>query len=112
MGLGVGLTPSGDDFLCGFMAAARACSPELIPVLAAATEAGLHRTSRISGSLIRCAARGFWPAPLVNLAEALAGDRVPDALVALGDLGRLGHSSGADLATGFLFGLETLSLES
>ncbi len=111
MGLGAGLTPAGDDVLCGFMAAARACSPGLVPLLAAAAEASLHRTSRISGFLIRCAARGFWPAPLANLAEALAGDRVPEALVALGDLGRLGHSSGMDLATGFLFGLETLLLE-
>jgi len=111
MGLGAGLTPSGDDVLCGFMAAARVRIPELVPVLAAAAEANLQRTSRISGFLIRCAARGCWPAPLVDLAEALAGDREPEALLALDALGRLGHSSGSDLATGFLFGLETLSLK-
>lgn len=109
MGLGAGLTPSGDDVLCGFMAAARIRCPELVPALAAAAEGNLQRTSRISGFLIRCAARGCWPAPLVDLAEALAGDRVPEALVALGALGRLGHSSGMDLASGFLFGLETFS---
>lgn len=112
LGLGAGLTPAGDDFLCGFMAAARVCRPGLVPALAAAAEAGLHRTGRISGFLVRCAAQGFWPGALVNLAEALVGDQVPEALAALGDLGWLGHSSGLDLATGFLFGLETLLRES
>jgi Protein of unknown function (DUF2877) len=111
IGLGEGLTPSGDDFLCGFLAAARATRPRLLPALAAAAEANLHRTGRISGFLIRCATRDFWPSPLLDLAKGLASERVPDTLAALGDLDQLGHSSGMDLAAGFLFGLETLLLE-
>ncbi len=111
VGLGPGLTPAGDDFLCGFLAAAHAGAPDLVPALAAAVEANLHRTCRISGLLVRCAVRGFWPSPLVDLAQALAAKQVPEALVALVEMGEMGHSSGLDLATGFLFGLEALLLE-
>lgn len=118
VGLGAGLTPSGDDFLCGFMAATRTSDPglmedreELIKALNGAAERNLQRTTRISAGLIHCAARNFWPLPLVDLAEALAVDREPEALRALEELCALGHSSGSDIATGFLFGLERLAPE-
>ncbi len=108
VGLGPGLTPAGDDLLCGFLAAARAADPSLLAVLHPATEASLPRTGDISAFLLRCALEGLWPAALVDLAEALAAERAPEALAALGELCRLGHSSGRDLATGFLFGLRCL----
>ena len=118
VGLGAGLTPSGDDFLCGFLAAVHASDPglmkdreELIKALNDAVEMNLQRTTQISAGLIRCAARNFWSLPLVDLAEALAGDREPEALRALDELCSLGHSSGSDIATGFLFGLECLAPE-
>lgn len=108
IGLGPGLTPAGDDFLSGFLAAARAGDPAPLTALHQAAEANLGRTGSISAFLLRCAIEGFWPAALVDLAEALAAENGPDALAALGALGRLGHSSGRDLATGFLFGLGRL----
>ena len=115
VGLGAGLTPAGDDFLCGFMAAASAGRPGvadagdgLFALLADAAEANLGRTGELSAGLIRCAMRGLWPWPLVDLAVALVGDLEREALRALESLCQLGHSSGADLATGFLFGLETV----
>jgi hypothetical protein len=118
VGLGAGLTPSGDDFLCGFLAAVRASDPglmegreELIKALNDAAKRNLQRTTQISAGLIRCAAQNFWPLPLVDLAEALARDREPGALRALDELCGLGHSSGSDMATGFLFGLATFAFE-
>jgi len=102
VGLGPGLTPAGDDILCGFLAAA---GPALAPGLAAAMAANLARTGLISARLMAGALRGFWPAPLAALAAALAGDDVTEALADLAQLCRLGHSSGADLATGYLLGL-------
>jgi Protein of unknown function (DUF2877) len=125
VGLGPGLTPSGDDFLCGFMAAARASGPGprealletaagleggpgRVAALNAAAASNLGLTSSLSAFLVRCAIEDFWPTPLVDLAEALAGEREPEAQVALGELCWLGHSSGCDVATGFLFGLESL----
>ena len=118
VGLGAGLTPTGDDFLCGFLAAVRASDPALmedrealVKALNAAVEGELPRTTRISAGLIRCATRNLWSLPLVDLAEALAGDHPQEAQRAMDELCRLGHSSGSDIATGFLFGLECLALE-
>ena len=108
VGLGAGLTPSGDDVLCGFMAAARASCHALMDALNDAAEENIGRTNAISGFLIRCAIEGFWPTPLVTLAEALSRDHETDSLAALGELCKLGHSSGSDIATGFLLGLEAL----
>jgi hypothetical protein len=117
VGLGAGLTPSGDDFLCGFLAAVQAADPELledreelVKALNDAARRNLRRTTEVSAGLIRCAVRNFWPRPLVDLAEALAVDREPEALRALEELCSLGHSSGSDMATGFLYGLECLAL--
>jgi hypothetical protein len=114
VGLGPGLTPSGDDFLCGFLAAAWARRPEpdpgggLVAALNRAVAASLGATGEISASLLRVAIRGHWPTPLADLARALAGDRSSEALDGLERLCALGGSSGADLATGFLFGLDIL----
>jgi hypothetical protein len=114
-GLGGGLTPSGDDFLCGFLAAARAFRPDpsersgtLLAALNEAVDQNAGRTSQISAFLLRCGTRNFWPSPLLALGEALAQDHGTQARRALSGLCSLGHSSGADIATGFLFGLECL----
>jgi hypothetical protein len=115
VGLGAGLTPTGDDFLGGFMAAVRArfggefeAGASLLGELCAAVEENLASTGDISASLLRYTIRNYWPEPLLNLADAIAADRQFEALQALEDLCRLGHSSGADIATGFLFGLRAL----
>ncbi len=109
VGQGTGLTPSGDDFLCGFLAAARCAAPLLAATLSAAIEVSIRSTGDISASLLRGALRGHWPVPLADLADALAADHAFDARRALGDLCGLGHSSGADIATGFLYGLHVLT---
>jgi hypothetical protein len=109
VGMGAGLTPSGDDFLSGFMAALRVSGRHtLLSALGEAVEVNIDATSEISASLLRCAVAGHWPRPLADLADALAAENGPEALRALDRLCGLGHSSGADLATGFLFGLAVL----
>lgn len=112
VGLGAGLTPAGDDFLCGSLAAARAGGPAgLAEALWDAIATGLGSTGGLSAFLLQCGFEGFWPGPLLDLAEALAEERPPEAVAALARLCGLGHSSGADLATGFLYGLETGAME-
>jgi len=109
VGLGPGLTPAGDDFLGGFLAAARARGQAgLLAQLGAAVEARLGATGELSAGLLRWMLLDHWPGPLLDLAEALQGPE-PPALQALEALCRMGHSSGADLATGFLSGLGALS---
>jgi hypothetical protein len=105
VGLGPGLTPAGDDFLCGFMAAANCSARELVDAIGEAAEEGIPATNEISGSLLRCAARGLFPRDLRRAAEAIASEEESKAARSILRLCSLGHSSGADTATGFLFGL-------
>lgn len=120
LGRGRGLTPAGDDFLSGFLAALR-CLPEpasdgakspvrdLYAELCGAIGRNLASTVEISASLLRCAMRSYWPQPLADIAAALGAGSEVGALRALGELCAFGHSSGADIATGFLYGLGLLA---
>lgn len=123
VGLGPGLTPSGDDFLCGFLLAAwirtdvrwgetghlsAVAVRSWIDSVMEAADGQKPLTSDVSLSFLRLAKRRLFSRSLVALARSsLPGtndDIFDDALAALG---RLGHSSGLDSATGFLFGLES-----
>jgi Protein of unknown function (DUF2877) len=105
VGLGPGLTPAGDDFLCGFIAAASCYNRELAAAIGEAVEECILATNEISGSLLRCAVRGLFPRDLRRVATAIATEDRSEADRAIRRLCALGHSSGADTASGFLFGL-------
>jgi hypothetical protein len=105
VGLGPGLTPAGDDFLCGFLAAANCSARALVAAIGEAAEEGIPATNEISGSLLRCAARGLFPRDLRRAAEAIALEEEAEAAQSIRRFCSLGHSSGADTASGFLFGL-------
>lgn len=106
VGFGRGLTPSGDDFLCGFLAATRACGSTLAGEIAAAIEAATPLTTEISASYLRFAVRGFHEAALADLVRSIARDDGASSVSALRELCERGHSSGADVATGLLVGLD------
>ncbi|HET6413484.1 MAG TPA: DUF2877 domain-containing protein, partial [Anaeromyxobacter sp.] len=110
-GLGPGLTPSGDDFLAGLLAAIRYHGTTAgYPVPQAALDEVAARasagTTTYSGFLIRCAARGLVSEPVERWLTAMhAGSRAnvaPTAAVAA-----IGHCSGVDLLAGLVCGLET-----
>jgi len=110
VGLGQGLTPAGDDFLCGFAAAAHcrcAARPALAPHLAQFADAvreRLDQTTEISAAFLRSALVGRLSEPLAELIEACAGGGENDVEGAVARLARVGHSSGLDAATGFFYG--------
>lgn len=110
LGLGQGLTPSGDDFLCGLIITLHLPqSPyhESLHELCTALQRHLHRTHAISAAFIRDALHGEVSAPVQDFICLLYGnhagkgerDRIIHALTALG------HSSGYDLLSGILAGL-------
>ena len=115
VGLGSGLTPSGDDFLCGVMAALWCTGAEgtsrarFRDAWGAALANVLDRTNEVSATLLECAIAGSFCGALRGLAAALArggtGGRAQELHAAMGRLCAWGHSSGMDTATGFLFGL-------
>ncbi|GAT66050.1 carboxylase [Planomonospora sphaerica] len=112
IGLGPGLTPSGDDMLAGLLVALRhlgaAAGVERAVWLAgwlaaAVTFDARGRTTPISATLLHCAARGESSGEVLAVLRALAGHRPLQP--ALGRLLGLGHTSGADLAWGLRIGL-------
>jgi hypothetical protein len=115
IGLGSGLTPAGDDFLCGLMAALWWTSPQGTAEASFLTEWGaalateLDTTTAVGATMIECAIGGSFCGVLRDLAAELArsrtGDRPAALLAALGRLCGMGHSSGMDTAAGFLFGV-------
>jgi hypothetical protein len=109
IGLGEGLTPSGDDFLVGFLAARRATGgpPSERAFAEACAEMAKGRTTRIAETFLAHAARGEYSARVHKLVRALSwscssGEGVPAAELAAA-LG-WGASSGADTLLGVLVG--------
>jgi hypothetical protein len=109
VGLGVGLTPSGDDVLVGALAAldlVSACSPGARPLRQALVESlplPLEaRTTRLSAQMLRAAADGLYAEPVLDLLDALADGGASPAHVehAAAALARLGHRSGRDTLLG------------
>jgi hypothetical protein len=139
LGLGPGLTPSGDDVVCGVLAGLgwakntptineygainRAATshraresaltkPTVAGLAQMVNEAAPTRTNRISAALLRHAATGLLYAPALDLGAALlAGDPA-----AVSDPARrllaIGHTSGGDLAVGILFANFIMSTKS
>ena len=108
VGLGPGLTPSGDDLLGGCLIALRRMGrrgeAEALgdAVLATARTA----TGRISLAHLACAARGLGAAALHDALEAVVADG--DAGAALAALDGIGHCSGWDALVGAVLALRTL----
>ncbi|MFZ2502608.1 MAG: DUF2877 domain-containing protein, partial [Nocardioides sp.] len=111
IGRGRGLTPSGDDSLCGALLMLRAleATPEHT-ALWAAVEPRLGTTTSLSASLLTGAADGYAVPAVSRLVEALAADDAPATIRHLPAVLALGNSSGLDLVRGALAaGLQTVA---
>lgn len=112
IGLGSGLTPSGDDLLVGFLAGLW-CGihksderKAFIDTLAQAISRLSSRTNDISRTYLIHAARGQVSSRLANLAGSIcAADSHDHLLEKFESAAQTGHSSGMDAVTGLLLGL-------
>ena len=113
IGLGHGLTPSGDDFVGGLVFMYRqieAAYPTSglwkggdVPALLKSSK---RMTSRISHTLLADLLEGQSHAPLHDLVNDLFSDRRPFAAEGhVRSVSSIGHGSGWDMLTGMLFGL-------
>lgn len=102
VGLGPGLTPSGDDAVAGALLGLRLVRrTSRVGALAAALAPALAATTDLSGSLLLAAAQGYAAPPVVELLTALsAGAPAPVLRRRVAAVLAIGHSSGADLLTG------------
>lgn len=110
LGLGPGLTPSGDDFLAGaLLALASLGLSDLRDTLWDRLRAQLDRTHDISAAHLRSAAAGYAASALHEAIDATIGGRIDRVAPALVALSAIGHSSGRDAFAGALVVLRAVN---
>jgi hypothetical protein len=110
LGLGAGLTPSGDDLVGGAIFGRRLASgadPRWTSVGRKLSQEIRQRSHVVSAALFADLAAGRSFAPLHDLADALAAGDDAGAVRAARSLVSIGHSSGWDMLAGLLIGIGT-----
>lgn len=112
VGLGPGLTPSGDDILAGLLLSLRLLGGSVSRggtavwladwLGAAVTTDASTRTTTLAATLLHCAAHGQAAAEVAAVLRGVAGQE--PLYPAIRRLLNVGHTSGADLAWGLLAG--------
>lgn len=113
LGLGQGLTPSGDDFLVGLLAALnlpQSPASAARRIGSAVALAAPRLTNAISVAALRHAARGRVRHGIGQWCSALVGGTEPEWHSGLQRVLAIGSSSGTDIAVGVLAGMK-VSLE-
>ena len=109
IGLGPGLTPSGDDVLVGIEAALHALAQPSAGFLALAIGDVEERTTTLAATLLRHAAAGEFAERLHTLLAALLGSNDEMIPAAIGRAAAWGATSGTDCLLGVLIGLDVAS---
>jgi hypothetical protein len=104
MGRGPGLTPLGDDVLCGWIATQRWAGVPT-PEVDDAVRAGLHRTTLLSATLLDCALQGEVLPELGQFLAAVGTESEPRRSA---ELRAVGATSGAGLLRGARLALDEL----
>jgi hypothetical protein len=104
LGRGTGLTPLGDDVLCGWIATHRAFGVPT-PEADQAVRASLHRTTLLSATLLDCALHGEC---LPELGRFLRAVGTPDESDRAAELRAVGGTSGTGLLLGARLALDEL----
>jgi hypothetical protein len=110
VGLGPGLTPSGDDIVSGIVAMffwqsrLGTISEETTREISASIRAAASRTNLISARLMHHACAGVLYAPAMDLGAVLLSGDPHGVAGPLSRLTSIGSTTGLDLATGLLIG--------
>ncbi len=110
IGLGPGLTPSGDDVLIGALLALAALGhTDARDALWAACNGALDRTGDISRAHLEAASRGYGAAVLHDAIHAIISGNTEKVEPALAAVSAVGHTSGRDGMAGVLVVLRAVS---
>lgn len=108
IGLGPGLTPSGDDVLLGFLSVVNTCD-DFIPARKAFTNeilSNLKYTSDISGYFLKMAAENHYHEYLQNVIYAMVFGPPESVAICVKKLLSLGATSGTDIAAGMYWAFQ------
>lgn len=108
VGLGDGLTPSGDDLFVGFLSVLHATG-HLEAVLPSTVhqqflQEVMARTSDLSTEFIRCAVEGDFAEPIALLVRSLFAPELQEWQSQARSLAAVGHNSGIDSMVGIVLG--------
>jgi hypothetical protein len=108
VGLGEGLTPSGDDLLVGLLAVCHATVPLARQIPARECARVLRHiqthTADLSGEFLRCAVAGDFAEPVVLLVRSCFTQAPTAWQQFAAELAAVGHSSGLDAMVGMVLG--------
>ena len=102
IGLGIGLTPSGDDFLCGLLAGflyTHASSHDFFQILREKILLSLRNTNDISAQFLKSSLQGHFSYTLLNFIYLVESNMKFDCLTIQelsSEFEKIGHSSGMD----------------
>ncbi len=107
LGLGVGLTPGGDDVLAGTLIALKAlgCTTAASYLARAVLLRAISATSPLSAAFLRAAADGEASAQVYNALSCLITGAPPDQVIAA--LANIGHTSGWEMLAGMVLAFKT-----
>ncbi|MCX8192884.1 MAG: DUF2877 domain-containing protein [Nitrososphaeria archaeon] len=109
LGLGGGFTPSGDDFLLGFISIVNLVDEELqVPKIVLDEDVLFNYTNWVSGMFLKYAQHGLYDEHLHQLLTSLSlrdEEIFTDSLL---QLVRRGHTSGLDISLGVVTGLASI----
>ena len=112
IGLGPGLTPSGDDFIVGYLSGLWSTTNNeparlhFLSSLKANVSSVLNKTNRISRECIQHALEGSVSQPIATLAQEIGDGGAWSRLrKAFDNVIQIGHTSGGDAMLGLLLGL-------
>lgn len=118
IGVGTGLTPSGDDFITGMLSAfsafPEAFNQDIVEQIRNSVSLNLQNTNEISMAFIKCALDNQFSVPVISLYQWLCSENgSPEARKSQSDkilqsFLAIGHSSGIDTLTGIWWALENL----
>lgn len=109
IGLGVGLTPSGDDFLVGFVSVlsiiANNYANTIKKKIISSININVISTTDVSRKMLRIALSGKYGDSIFNFVNALLQNNKKLLNYSLEELLSIGSSSGMDLAIGIIMGI-------
>lgn len=106
VGLGGGLTPSGDDFLTGFLASASVfdCNRNLVDKIRSYIYPLLSSTTDISGAMLKAALEDKYREFLDEFVYSFFGCAKVEFIKSFKNLLTIGSSSGTDMSIGVIIG--------
>lgn len=110
-GCGVGLTPSSDDLLTGYMAMLHALSAigvlgDVVPLTRAMAVRAAQKTNRISGAFLLQSGAGYVSEDVLRLLQLLCSDSDAQQIErAAARVAAFGSTSGSDMLTGIVLAI-------